>query len=291
MNEWFEQQAQHVSHLARATEARVHALPFLGVLTRATRAYTKDRASTLAAALAYYALLSIFPLLLMMIAILSYFIEPDTATRMVSGFLNAFLPAGSQVIRNALQQVLSERGAVTILSVASFAWSATGTFDLIQVGINRAFCVERPRALMHQRLWSLGMVGGVGVLIGLSIALNFILRTWGIPRTRTNERMFFELGPIIVGLLIGFVIFGTLYRYVPNGVGTRWKKIWLGALVASGLWEIAKNGFAWYLTNIAFLNLVYGPLSAVIAVMLWSYVTAAILLFGAEIAAIQSGER
>jgi membrane protein len=97
--------------------------------------------------------------------------------------------------------------------------------------------------------------------------------------------------PVVGGLLSGASVFGLLYRYMPYDSSVRWRGVWLGALIAGVLWEIAKLGFAWYLANFALLSMVYGSVGAVIAVMLWSYLSAAILLIGAEFAAVMTGAR
>ena len=92
-------------------------------------------------------------------------------------------------------------------------------------------------------------------------------------------------------MLIGAAVFGLLYRYLPYDPAIRWRAVWPGALIAAVLWEIAKLGFTWYITNLAVLNMVYGSVGAVIAVMLWGYLTAVIMLFGAELASVASGTR
>jgi membrane protein len=82
-----------------------------------------------------------------------------------------------------------------------------------------------------------------------------------------------------------------LYRYIPYDPTIRWKDVALPALAAAALWEGAKLVFAWYISNLATLNLVYGSLGTIIALMLWGYISAVILLGGAELAAVMSGAR
>ena len=285
MNQWFEAQSQRAAFLAQTAEARVVAVPILGVFVRAARAYGADRCSMLAAALAYYGLLSIFPFMLFILAVASPFLNSDAAIRSVSASITGYLPSGAQMIRAALQEVIRLRGAVTLVAAVGFLWSASSVFDLLQVGINRAFKIEFSRPMWRQRLVSLGMVIGASVLFGLSFVGTTAIRLGIHNRLFERHDTTLEILTILTAVLFAFIVFAILYRYVPYGAATRWRDVWFGALVAAVLWEIAKLGFSWYLTNFALLNLVYGSVGAVIALMLWGYVTTMILLYGAEIAA------
>ncbi len=135
------------------------------------------------------------------------------------------------------------------------------------------------------------MVLGAGVLFVLSFAITTAMRLAVHYRIVERHSLVTDTLPIAGGLLSGILVFGVLYRYLPYDSSVRWRDAWLGAVVAGVLWEIAKLGFAWYLTNFALLSMVYGSVGAVIAVMLWGYVTAVIMLIGAEVAAVRSGAR
>lgn len=91
------------------------------------------------------------------------------------------------------------------------------------------------------------------------------------------------LGMALLPLAFSFVIFALVYRFVPND-RISWRDVWPGALLAAFLFEVAKNAFAWYLANFANYSLVCGSLGAVIAFLFWSYLSALILLLGAELA-------
>ena len=83
---------------------------------------------------------------------------------------------------------------------------------------------------------------------------------------------------------ISFAIFLTIYKYVPN-TKTYWRDVWLGAVVAGALFEAGKNLFLWYLENFAQYSQAYGAVASVIVLMVWTYITAIILILGAELAA------
>jgi membrane protein len=291
MNHWFERQSQRALNLVQTAEAHAQMIPGINVLIQAVRAYGEDHCSLLAASLSYYALLSIFPLMLFLFAVASYFIPPDRVAHSVAGFFTANLPFSTTLLQNNLQEVTRLRGVVTLVAAAGFVWSASGVFEAIQVGINRAFRVPRPRPLWRQRLVSLVMVFFVGLLFGLSFALTTAMRLMVHYHVLRPHTLFTDALPTIGTLILSTIVFLLLYRFIPADSGIGWRDVWLSALIAAALWEIAKLIFAWYLTNYALLNLVYGSVGAVIAIMLWSYVTAAILLLGAEIAAVKAGAR
>lgn len=289
MSSFLQQQSERVSAVAQSVESRARTISIVNLILDAFQAYRDDQGSTIAAALSYYALLSIFPLMLFLIAVSSTLIPPDRVTRAVMGFFASNMPVSIHTLESALQQVIRARGVLTLLSAASFLWSGMAVFDMLQRGINRAFRVQRPRPRWRQTLVSLAMVVGTSLLFFSS----FLLTTW--LRVAMHYRMMTRTNPLIdtaldiAGFVIGVIVFGLLYRYIPYDNSVRWRDVWLGAVVAAALWEIAKIVFAWYITSYAVLNLVYGPLSTVIAIMLWGYVTASILLLGAELTAVKSG--
>ncbi len=291
MNNWLEQQLERVLNLTQVAETRALSIRGIRVFVQAVRAYNEDRCSLLAAGLSYYTLLSIFPLMLFILALMSFFTRTELAIRSVSSFITANLPFGTRLLETSLLEVTRLRGPLTIVAAAGFLWSASAVFDLIQIGINRAFRVQRPRPMWRQRVVSLGMVVGVSLLFGLSLLLTTSLRLAIHYRILQRHNLLLDALPTLGALILGTTAFGLLYRFIPYDPDIRWRDAWAGAVVAAVLWEIAKLIFAWYLTNFALLNLVYGSVGTVIAIMLWSYVTATIMLIGAEIAAISAGAR
>jgi len=291
MNNWIQQQTSQGTNLVHAAEEPARAILAIGVFLQAARSYSEDDCSQLAAALSYYALLSIFPLMLFLFTVASYFIPADRVVRTVASFFTANLPVSTTLLYNNLEEVTRLRGAITIVTAVGFIWSASSVFDVLQIGINRAFRVQRDRPMWRQRLVFFGMVAIVSLIFGLSFVATTWIRLAVHYRVLQRHTLFTETLPIIGTILLSTIVFGMLYRYIPYDSVIRWRKVWLAAVIAAGLWEIAKSVFAWYLTNYALLNMAYGSVGAVIAIMLWGYLTAAILLFCAEFAAIQAGAR
>lgn len=268
--------------------ARAESIRVLGSFVLASRAFAQDRCSLIAAALSYYTLLSIFPLLLLLVALASFFLQSENALRVVIGFFNEFLPQSSFVIRNNLQEVTRARGSLTIVAAAGLFWSATGVFNNVQLGLNRVFRVQSARPMWRAQLVSMAMVIAVSVLFAISFAITTYIRFIFRSRQLRND-VIFEIVSTIVAILLTALVIAALYRFVPYDPTIRWQNVLLSAFIAAGLWEVAKIGFVWYLTNVNQLNLVYGSIGAIIALMLWGYVTWVIVLYCAEVAAAQMG--
>ncbi len=269
--------------IGRAQSVRV-----IGSFVLASRAFGEDRCSLIAAALSYYTLLSIFPLLLFLVALASFFLQSENALRVVISFVSEFLPQGSGLVRNNLQEVTRLRGSITLVAAVGLLWTASGVFNNIQLGLNRVFRVQRSRPIWRERLVSMAMIVGVGVLFAISFAFTTYFRLLFRFRQPRND-IVFEIVSTVIAILLAAIVFAALYRFVPYDPAIRWRTVLLSAFIAAGLWEIAKIGFVWYLANVNQLNLVYGSIGAVIALMLWGYVTWVIVLFCAEVAAVRMG--
>ncbi len=266
--------------------ARARRVPGVGLLLDALGAYSRDQMGLLAAALAYYFLLALFPLLLLLIAAASPFLSNDEVIRQVERFVSGFLPTLGNEVRSVLREVVNARGPATFLASIGLLWSASGVFDVIQRGIDRAWRVHAPRPLWRQRLISIVMVLLLGALFALSFASSALTRS-GLALRFNIAGTRFEVIGLLLTLLLNVALFSFIYRVFPNYPVTL-RQVLSGALVASVLWEIAKLIFVWYLLNFARYSLVYGSVGVVIALLTWGYITAVILLFGAEICAART---
>lgn len=269
--------------ITRGTAVRI-----IGNYIAAARAFSLDRCSLTAAALSYYTLLAIFPLLLFLVALSSYFLQSENATRAVIGFFNEFLPQSSAVIRNNLPEVTRSRGEVTLLAFLGLAWTASGMFNVVQLSLNRVFRTQRARPIWRERLVSMGMVVAVGILFAASFAITTTLRVTLHLRTLRSD-IVFETLTTLAAVFLATIVFAVLYRLVPFDSTIRWRAVIPSAFLGALLWEAAKFGFVWYLTNVSQLNMVYGSIGAVIALMLWGYLTWTIILYCAELAAVSMG--
>ena len=242
----------------------------------------------MAAGIAYYALFSVFPLLLGLIALLGLLLEPTQVQKRLLEMTSQVFPASADLVSQNIEAVVASRGAIGLISVLGLFWSASALFAAIRKSLNRAWNVERERPFLKQKLIELSMAAGVGALFLLSVTITAVIGVaWQLlpPQVRMSEESgLWRLTAGLLPLVFSLILFAMVYRYVPNTKLT-WGDVWPGAALAAVLFEAAKNLFAWYLASFANYSLVYGTLATVIVFLLWTYISALVLLAGAELAA------
>lgn len=254
-------------------------------LWRAVSNYAQSgTGSRQAAALSYYAVFSIFPLTLLMAVVIGTILGPAVAQDQIVQALEIFLPETTiGIIQDIVTETLQQSGSFGLVATAALLWSATGLFTNITNALDTIFDMRGSRSMVHQRLMAIIMGLTLVVLIVASFVTSGVLRlvsalTPGVPNLWVVVGIFF----LPVGLDV--VIFALLFHYVPNRE-VHWDAVWPAAIFGSIGWEIAKQGFEWYLTNLANYAIVYGTISTVIVLLFWAWMIASIFLFSAEICA------
>jgi membrane protein len=239
----------------------------------------------MAAAIAYYALFSFFPVVLLMITVSSFFFSSETAKQEVIVWVERYMPASGNLIKANLGQILRVRGTASLVALLGLLWSASGVFTALDQAVNRAWDVTELRPFWRQKLLAFGMILGAGGLLFLSIlSTTFfnVIRRLHLPLT--GWQLLGNLLSTLLPVTLTVSIFLLLYKILPNTT-VRWSDVWLGALLTGLGWELAKYLFTWYLANFASYNLVYGSVALIIAFLAWSYYTGVILILGAEFTA------
>ncbi len=257
------------------------------LVSSAFRSFGDDDCPDRAAIIAYYALFSIFPLLLGLIALAGFVLQESAVQAQVLGAMAHLLPGSIDLLSTNLEGIVAARGTIGVVSLVGLLWSATSVFSAIRRALNLAWNVESERPLVAQKLLELGLVFGVGLLVlGSVVATAIFDLAWALlpPALQFVTGFGHTAVANLLPVALSYASFLVLYRLIPN-TRVEWADIWLGALVAAFLFEAAKRGFGWYLTHFANYSEVYGSLGAVIAFLFWAYVSALILLFGAELAA------
>lgn len=260
----------------------------LNIIKHAMKRFTVTNAPQAAAALAYYAFFSLFPLLLVAIVGGSYFISTQQIYQNVTQLVHSVIPVSTQLIDENLQEVLSERGTVGILSLLTLLWSASGVFTNLATNINIAWPKAYRRNFLQNRLVGLSIIGGLSVLLILSMAVDWILKlapfleAW--TASSSTERLWRLISDFATWLMI-FLIFLGLYRWIPTS-NVHWNATIWGALTASLGWKAATAGFTWYLrSGLGRYQVVYGSLGAIVALLFLIFLVAVITLFGAHLSA------
>lgn len=264
---------------AQRVDARTHG--WLGVVVGAAEAALRPETGIMAAAIAYYALLSLFPLTLLSIAIASLSLGPVIEQALIIQRLEFVAPALGQLLGDNLNAIIQTRGPVTGVALVGLIWSASTVFYTLTLTLNEMWGIQRRRAVWKRRglalLFVLAFVGPALFLAAFAGSMIASLRPW-LP----DSLLWIKGGvSLALALLLDVAAFMTLYLLLPHGAAT-WRELLPGALGAGLLWELAKKVFlAFVATYISVSNLVYGSVAAIIAFLTWAYLTSLIFLFGA----------
>jgi membrane protein len=263
------------------------------LIVRSVQEFGDDRCSHMAAAISYYGLFSLFPLLIFMVSIFGIFLQSSSLQEDLIEQVLDFIPLtsdeGQDEVREAIGAVAGISIPLSIVGLLGLAWSASALFGVIRTSLNIAWDIETTRHFVKQKLLDLGMVAGVGLFFLLSIGTTALLRSTQeassdiLGPLSSNTAFFWRATPYLVPAIFSFGAFAFLYRFVPNAP-IKLRDVWAGALIAALFFEIIKNGFSFYLANFGRYDVVYGSLGAVVAFLFWMYLTAVVLLLGAEVA-------
>jgi len=264
----------------------------LNILKIALKTFSETRAAESAASLAYYAIFSLFPLLLLFIAAGSYFLDSRQMYETVTELVQRTVPTSTQVISENLREVLDARETVGMIGLVTLLWSASGVFTNLAYNINLAWPRARRRSFLQRRLLGVRMIGGLGGLLILSIILDWLsklLSFMNIANVSFYNLSLWRLSSGVASWLTVFLLFLALYRWIP-AVYVRWRAACWGALFATTAWKIATAGFVWYVTSgLGRYQLVYGSLGAIVALLFLIYLISIITLFGAHLSAAVDG--
>lgn len=258
------------------------------LMVNTARELGEDDATQMAAGVAYYVFFSLFPLLLGLMALMGIFLQSQELQRDVLKLVGENFPGSSDFIESNISNVVRFRGALGIASIIGLFWSASAVFGAIGKALNRAWEVPKARPFYLSKVRQLGMAFGIGLLGVLSVSTTSLLqlagsRDLGIP----GESYIYDSDLVNILLrifpsMLSLTIFLLVYKFIPD-VKTHWRHIWIGAIVAAVLFEISKNLFVWYLNNFASYDQVYGTLASVMVLLIWAYISAFLLILGAEI--------
>ncbi len=237
-----------------------------------------------AAAVAYYAFLSIFPLLLGLIAIFGFFLPSANLQEALLKYVGDNIPGATSILEENIPAIIELRGVMSVLGIIIFLWGASSMFSAISLAINRAWDIHRyARHFFVRKASELGMVFGIGILfllsLGTSAIISIVRQFVGLPA----DLLILHVGSWLVAFLLIVAVFLLLYKLIPN-TRTYWHDIWPGALLAAILFEIARTLFVLYINNFANYQLIYGSVASIIVLIVWIYYSAFIMILGAEFA-------
>ena len=254
-------------------------------------AWSNDYAPSMGAALSYYTLFSIAPLLIIVISIAGLFFGVDAVRSVIFDQLHALMgEEGAEAVQDMLATASepSTGGIATLVSIAGLLIGATTAFNEIQNDLDRIWRAPALQEasgiwnLLRSRLLSFGMILGVAFLLTVSLvtsaALSMLGKWW--DGWLGGWEAFAHVLDIVVNLGLLTVVFALIYKMIPR-VKVSWHDVWIGAAVTAVLFTIGKVAIGLYLGK-SDVTSSFGTAGSLVIVMIWVYYASQIFLLGAE---------
>ncbi|MFJ4257791.1 YihY/virulence factor BrkB family protein [Pseudomonas monteilii] len=265
-------------------------LPLHRVLVRTVKEFLDDEMSTYASALAYQALFSLFPFLLFLIALIGFLHLPDFFSWLRLQTELVLPPQALEQVNPVIDQLQQSKGGLLSVGIVIALWTASAGVRLMMSAMNAAYDVPEGRPVWKRIplsiIYTVGLAGMLLVAAALMVLgpqvmewiasqvgmQEFIVTLWTILRW-----------PAIIMLLM--VAVAVIYYVMPD-VKQKFRFITPGSVLAVVVWIVASLGFAYYVKTFADYNAMYGSIGAIIVLLLYFYISAAVLLLGAEMNAV-----
>ena len=245
---------------------------------------------TYAASIAYYSLLSLFPVFLLSFSLLARLTAAEQDRNSVLLFVLQYFPSQFDFIT---QQIAAFRGSALTIGVAgtlALMWGALGVFGAISTAVNYAWGVDQQRSFWKHKLFSFLMMVVAGLILLVAVLLvsagQVVGASWfaGVLARFPGLMVLRGLTVRYATTLLFIVVVGFIYYYVPYAK-VRFRDVWIGAVVTGLLWKGVLEAFSWYLRDMSRFTRVNGSIAAVVVFLIWVYAQAVILLYGAEFTA------
>jgi membrane protein len=265
---------------------------WFGTLKRTAKEFSDDNLTDWAAALTYYAVLSLFPALIAMISILGLVVDPKTITRVITDTVSALGPSSAvNTFKGPIDQIANSQSTALlglILGIVAALWTASGYVGAFMRASNAIYEREEGRPFYILRPFQM-FVTLVLVLMAALVVLALILtgpvasaigNAVGLGSTAVT---IWNIAKWPVMLVVVMLMLAILYWSSPNAkpAGFRW--VSPGSVVAVVVWIVASAGFAFYVANFGSYNKTYGALGGVIVFLVWMWITNVAVLLGAEL--------
>ncbi len=262
------------------------------MLITAVRNMLTDNAFLMAAAIAYYALLSMLPLLLAVLAATTFVVDAEAAIEQIIDAieelipLQAILPEGEAQARAIIGDVLRDRGTVGLISAGALLWSGSRVFGAISRALNLAYDADETPGFLRRTIREVLMLLTLGVFSIVALASRALidLASRVLALLPAGEGMLVPLLRSFVPATLLGIAFFLIYRFVPRR-RQHWQAALAGTAIATALFLLARPIFVGYVVHFSNHNVIYGSIGAVVVILLWIWIIALILLFGGEIAA------
>lgn len=263
------------------------------MLKAAFQEWNRDKASRLAAALAYYTLFSLAPLLILVIAIAGLFFDSAAVRDQLMGQVESLVGGSSAdfvrtVLDNANRPGGNSGWIASIISIVLLLIGATGVLTQLQISLNTIWNIEaRPDIgimnLVRKRLLSLGMIIVIGFLLLISLVISSMIAGFSgyLSTLAPSLDAIVQILNFVISFGITTLLFAMIFKYLPDAIIT-WGDVWFGAAATAILFTLGKFLIGLYLGNSSFGSS-YGAAGSVIILLIWVFYSAQILFYGAEL--------
>ena len=258
------------------------------LLVDTTMSFIEDEALSRGAAIAFYAVTSLAPVLLIVIAIAGLVFGHDAAQDAISGQFSTLMgKQAAEVLQAVIANASTTSSSIvaTVAGIVMLTVTASGVFGEMQAALNTIWKTRSREGtlsrLIRARITSLGLVGALGFLLMVSLVVSAGLTAFAnhLDRLPVGTLILWVLNFAVSWLLFA-VLFGAIYKVLPDRA-LQWKDVIVGALMTSLLFNIGKTLIGWYIGSSAVASS-YGAAGGLIVLLLWVYYSAQIFLFGAE---------
>ncbi|MEO8168598.1 MAG: YihY/virulence factor BrkB family protein [bacterium] len=266
-----------------------------GLIKDSGIAWDRDNIWRLGAALAYFTVFSLSPLLILVIVLSSLGFGQDAARgHLVSQIRGLIGIDGAKFIQTMLENAYESGASIpaAIFGIVTLLLGATGVFVQLRESLNTIWCVQETSlgimSYLRARLLSFTMIIGLGFLLLVSLILSALLSA--ISGYLSSSFAILSSVVSLMDFLISFVgitvLFALIFKFLPDAI-VEWADVWIGAAVTSLLFSIGKIAIGFYLGN-SVIGSTFGAASSLVIIMLWAFYSSQIILFGAEFTRIYS---
>lgn len=270
------------------------------LLRCAVAAAYEDNCFGIAKGAAYSLLLSLFPILTTLTAVLLE-INAQSVVHVIARFAQEVLPPGTEeLVLSRLKDQAGRPVSLPVVAIILSLWAGSGAMASLLEGFQAAYRIPSGRSILKQRgmaiflvlIVALPAVGASTLVIfgnRIEVALTHVV---GVEEISAPLHALWKVAQYAVAFAATTLVTGLLYFFGPNNrpeperlnekLGTRFMRVWPGAMLATILWLLATVGFAWYVEHLANYNIFYGSLGAVVILLVWLYLLACITLLGCE---------
>jgi len=259
------------------------------ILRASFRAYSQHGCMNLAAALAFYTILSLIPFLFLLVSATAFLLgSSEEAHRWAQGLLESLFPRTGSLIFAEVRSISQRAGVLGLIGILSMVWTASVFFTSLEKAMMVVFRIEERRGFLRAKITALAMVPAAGFILFLSLLVSILSEhlekiEWVIGGTPLlpGGVLEFLLGYILPYMILVFAL-TVVYKFVPN-TEISYRHAFAGGAACAFLFELAKHFFTWYVHRAQQYSIVYGSLEAIVILVLWSFYSSNILLFCAEL--------